>query len=210
MRSSALFLSLPFAIILAGCQSTSPQFSTVETEPVAVVEPEAELIPARVAPIPSIDTPPSEVITMVEPDVITMVEPDVIVESMEPLEPLAPVAIEESVIPVEELIVEAPVVSAEEPIVVDEFEPAVELTRGVRVMLDDLRDTVSLSAEQYYEIEQIFADRGVEYKALLKQRSSMDSSEFDQQKSQLFSRYYRLYTQVLTPKQRKAWVQRKK
>ncbi|CAA6690154.1 hypothetical protein [Lentimonas sp. CC11] len=202
MRSSALFLSLPFAIILAGCQSTSPQFSTVETEPVAVVEPEAELIPARVAPIPSIDTPPSEVITMVEPDVI--------VESMEPLEPLAPVAIEESVIPVEELIVEAPVVSAEEPIVVDEFEPAVELTRGVRVMLDDLRDTVSLSAEQYYEIEQIFADRGVEYKALLKQRSSMDSSEFDQQKSQLFSRYYRLYTQVLTPKQRKAWVQRKK
>ena len=204
MRSFTLLLplfSFPLAIILTGCQGTSPQPNKAEAAPMTVVEEKAELIPARVVPIPSGHAPQSEVIVLVEPDVMAA-----------PIEPQAPVVIEAPVISVEELIVEAPVAPVapvEESIVVDEFEPAVELTQGVRVMLDNLRDTVSLSAEQYYEIEQLFADRGVEYKALLKQRNGMDSAEFDQQKSQLFSRYYRLYSQVLTAEQRKAWAQSK-
>jgi hypothetical protein len=180
-------LTLISALLFAGCQSTEPTpAASTEAEPMEVV----------VLDMPTLkdDLIPAEVVEIVEPVAIA-VEPPTEPEMIAPDVPVSAVVI---------------AVAEPEPAIPEaQYEP-VDLPKGVRASLDEMNAVVGLSAEQYHEIELIFAERSLEYKALLKQKSQMEPQEFDQEKSKLFSSYYKKYTPLLTTEQRKAWSQRER
>jgi hypothetical protein len=140
--------------------------------------------------------------TEAEPMAVVVLDAPTLKNDLIPAEVIEPVVVE-----VEPLAAEPVQVEPVAVVAAPQYQP-VDLPKGVRASLDEMNAVVGLSAEQYHEIELIFAERSLEYKALLKQKSQMEPQEFKQEKSKLFSRYYKKYTSLLTKAQRKAWSQR--